>query len=364
MLNGTVALPLPIPDSPLIGRLHADHYDRVSRVGSRDCAGRYIPARAADQIAEVTGLGRLLVGSILLAGATSLPELSVNLAAVRLNLIDIAVGDLFGSNLTNLLILAALDLAQRSRGKMFSREAAAHALSGTLGVALAALAGLAIVTAGKFGSYEVLGLEPWSWAILVAYLLGMRLVFLDQRISARAASERITKLAEHETISVGRSRASRLRTPIIQFALAAVVVLLTGPRFADVSGRLAEATGLGESFVGTTFVALSTSLPELVASLAALRIGAFDLVVGNVFGSNAFNMLLLVPLDAVKAGPLFAAASPVHAVTCLAVIVATAVAVLGQLYRVEKRWPIIEPDAWLMLLILSIGLLLVYRLST
>ena len=85
------------------------------------CAGIIILAgtfltRYADAIAEITKLGRLVVGSVLLAGATSLPELTVDISAVRLGLADLAVGDLLGSSLMNLLILALLDLSHHSRG--------------------------------------------------------------------------------------------------------------------------------------------------------------------------------------------------------------------------------------------------------
>ena len=94
-------------------------------------AGTYL-TRYADAIADLTGLGRLLVGSILLAGATSFPELSVDLSAVRLGEVDMAVGNLIGSSLFNLLILGILDLSHHSRGRMLSRASAAHALSATL----------------------------------------------------------------------------------------------------------------------------------------------------------------------------------------------------------------------------------------
>lgn len=316
-------------------------------------AGTFL-AKSCDQIAEITGVGRLLIGSVLLAGVTSLPELTVDLSAVRLRMPDLAAGDLLGSSLMNLLILAGLDLFHRNAGKMLSREASAHALSATLSIALTALAGLAILTADKLQSYAILGIGVCSWTILAAYLLGVRMVFLDQRISARAAAD--TDPTPH--------RASQpLWKPATIFLTAAIVLCVAGPRLAAVSGKLADLSGWGKTFMGTTLVALSTSLPELVASLTALRMKAFDLVIGNVFGSNAFNMVLFVPLDAAFPGPLFAAVSPSHGVTVLAVIVATSVAVLGQLYRVEQRWRLIEPDALLMLLILIGALGIVYQLS-
>ena len=327
-----------------------------------------ILARAADRIAAVTGLGRLLVGSILLAAATSLPELSVDVAAVRGGMADLAAGDLLGSSLMNLLVLAGVDLAQRSGRRMLSREAASHALSATLSIALTGLAALAVLTAGRLPGFTPLGISGWSWAILAAWLLGGRMMFIDQRISVRAAAEAEAKAAaegaeppaEQES---GRPRLAAVLLPGLVFAAAAVTLLVAGPRLAATADRLAAATGLGRTFVGTTLVAVTTSLPELVASIAAVRLGAFDLAIGNTFGSNAFNMVLFVPLDACHEGSLFAAVSPAHAVTAVAVIVATAVAVLGQLYHEERRIPVFEPDAVLVLLVVLGALLMVYRLS-
>jgi len=327
-----------------------------------------ILARAADRIAAVTGLGRLLVGSILLAGATSLPELSVDVAAVRGGMADLAAGDLLGSSLMNLLVLAGVDLAQRSGRRMLSREAASHALSATLSIALTGLAALAVLTAGRLPGFTPLGISGWSWAILAAWLLGGRMMFIDQRISVRAAAEAEAKAAAEEAEppaepETGRPRLAAVLLPGLVFAAAAVTLLVAGPRLAATADRLAAATGLGRTFVGTTLVAVTTSLPELVASIAAVRLGAFDLAIGNTFGSNAFNMVLFVPLDACHEGSLYAAVSPAHAVTAVAVIVATAVAVLGQLYHEERRIPVFEPDAVLVLLVVLGALLMVYRLS-
>lgn len=311
---------------------------------------------AADAIAEITKLGKLLIGSILLAGATSLPELTVDIAAVRLGHLDLATGDLFGSSLMNLLILAMLDLLHRSGGKMLTKESAAHALSATLSVALTGIAGIAIVTGGKIPDWTFLNIGIWSWAILAAYAMGVRMVYLDQRIAARAAAD---AGAEEQKLDPGP-----LWRAVLIFVIAATVIVIVGPKMAEKAAQLADMTGLGKSFVGTTLVAISTSLPELVASLTALKLGAHDMVIGNVLGSNAFNMILFVPLDALGSGSFFAQVSDSHAVTCLAVIIATSVATLGQLYRVEKRWRIIEPDALLMIGILLGALALVYQLST
>ena len=277
----------------------------------------------------------------MLAAATSLPELTVD-----------AAGDLLGSSLMNLLILAGIDLAQRNGRRMLSREAASHALSATLAIALTAIAGTAILTAGKLPTLVVLGIGGWSWAMLIAYLLGARMLFIDQRISAHLAAEE------------GPSPAGHLWKSPVAFGVAAAILVAAGPRLAATAAELAERSGLGGTFVGTTLVAITTSLPELMASLAAVRLGAIDLAIGNAFGSNAFNMILFVPLDAAYPGNFFQAVSPAHAVTAFAVIVATAIAVLGQLYHVERRLPVVEPDALLMILVICGALVLVFRLSS
>ncbi len=317
-------------------------------------AGTFL-TKFADAIAELTGLGRLLVGSVLLAGATSLPELTVDVSAVWMGMPDLAVGDLIGSSLANLLILAALDLSHQSRGKMLSKQSAAHALSGSLGAAMTALAGLGLLTGKAFAEYTLLNLSPCSILLGVPYAFGIRLIYLDQRIAAKEHRE---NEPTEQTLPPGMT----LQRALLGFSLCALAIVISGPFMASAAGTLADASGLGKTFVGTTLVALSTSLPELVAGIAALRMGSIDLAIGNVFGSNAFNMVLLIPLDALQRQSLFAVVSPAHVTTCMAVILATLVVIMGQLYRAESRLRFIEPDACLVIVIVVGALSLLYYL--
>ncbi|MBL8812673.1 MAG: sodium:calcium antiporter [Planctomycetaceae bacterium] len=310
-----------------------------------------ILTKSADAIAEITGFGRLLVGSILLAGATSLPELTVDISAIRMGAPDLAIGDLLGSCLANLLILAILDLMQKSTGGMLSRRSARHALSGSVSVALLAVAGLALLTSSRIPNITWLGVGPGLWALAAVYLGGVRVVYLDQRASLAEAPEEIHADAKKPGAFV---------KAVVAFAVAAGVILLVGPFMAHAAESFAKATGLGRTFVGTTLVALSTSLPEFVASLAAVRMGAYDLAIGNIFGSNAFNMMLLFPLDFVQKGSLLAVVSANHCITCFAAILATQTAILGQLYNVEGRRRFVDPDAWLVAAIVVGGLAIVY----
>jgi cation:H+ antiporter len=308
--------------------------------------------RCADVVADRTGLGRLVVGSVLLAAATSLPELTVDVSAVLIGAPDLAVGDLMGSSLINLLILAIADLSHRSRGRMLSRASAAHALSATMSIALTALAALAILVAPRL-DVSLAGLGPGSLAIAGAYVLGIRMVYHDQR-AARAKAPVDSAAAPAHKLT--------LRGAILGYIAATAFICIAGPVLARAASSLAELSGLGTTFLGTSLVAFCTSLPELVATVAALRLGAFDLALGNILGSNSFNMALLAPLDLVHPGSLLAAVSPTHAISAVATILVTAVAVLGQLYQVEERRRFVEPDALLVILLVLGAQVLVYAL--
>lgn len=302
--------------------------------------------RCADRIAELSGLGRVLVGSVFLAGATSLPELSVDLSAVRQGNPDLAAGDLLGSSLMNLLILAVIDAAGVSPRRAFGADSRQHTLSALLAAFLTAWVGLA---AASGGGPEFFGAGVLSWSLLAIYLVGLRVTWLDQDPDDGAPG-------------AGGPRFTRaLVRPILGYLVSAGVILLAAPRLAEAAEKLAELSGLGQTFVGTTALALATSLPELVSTITAFRMGAPDLALGNIFGSNAFNMLLFLPLDWAHGGPFFAAVRPSHAVTAFAVISATTLGVAGQVLKPREKRSFLAPSAG-MIVILILGLLwLLYR---
>lgn len=305
----------------------------------------------ADEISDITKLGRLLVGSILLAGATSLPELSVDLNAVADNMPDLAVGDLIGSSLFNLLILAIADFLQKGPSSFFSKASSKHALSAAMSINLTAIAGMAIFLESKLFGLAFFEIGFGTIAIAVAYILGMRLIYVEQRATwvSEATKEKINKRKLFKTIS--------------GYLASAIVILIAAPYLSEAAGEITELSGLGKTFVGTTLVALSTSLPELVSTISAVRRGSFDLAVGNIFGSNTFNMLLLIPLDFAFTGSLLASVSIVHVFTCFSTILITSIALMGQLFHVEKHRRLIEPDALVIILLVLTTIMILFYLT-
>lgn len=320
-------------------------------------AGSFL-TKFVDKISEATGWGRMFVGGLLLAGATSLPELMVDLQAVQLDLPDLAVGDLLGSSLFNLLILAVLDFSFPStfRHTAFSPKFLHHSLAAVLTIVLTAIVGIGIASRLETSLF---GVSLFSWAVVIVYLYGLRLIFIEgnENSGQAVASE------SEQALPV----ASKYRSLMLAFSgylASAFVILVAAPYLVRAADEIAKHSGLGHTFIGTTLVALATSLPELVSTLAAFRMGAPDLALGNIFGSNAFNMILFMPLDIMYPKILFGSVRSIHAVTALSVVAATGVAVMGQLYRKKERSRFAEPSSETVVVVIVLFLLLLYWLKT
>jgi cation:H+ antiporter len=308
-------------------------------------------ARDGERIADRTGLGQGWVGAILVAGATSLPEIATDVAAVRQGQVDLALGDLFGSSMANMLILGAADLF--TRGAPLLRQVEINqAMVGVLAMALTAVAAAAVLSADTFA---IAGIGWAPIVIAVAYVLGVRLIHTNRSDGNDDADG---PAAADDEASGG------LRAPAIGFAVSAVAILAAAPFLASSAATLAEQWGIASGFFGMVFLAAATSLPEVAVVWAALRAGAPTLAVGNLFGSNCFNMVVLLVLDATDGGgTLLAEADPGVVVGALFAIVLTGQALLDLLNRSEHRVWYVEPGPGLIVLTYAAGLFLSYGAS-
>ena len=302
-------------------------------------------AKSADVIATKTGLGGLWLGMVLLAFATSLPELATAAVTVLIDAPDLAAGNLFGSNMANMLILAALNLVPGSA--VFRRASLDQALSATLAISLTAMAAGFVLLAtplaiGRFG--------PGSVLLITTYLVGSRAI-----LRHTTAGDGGGEAAPDDDAGPGWS----LRKAAGIFLVGTVVVTVSAPVFGLAAEGAVELTGLTESFVGVIVLGVATSLPEVVTSLAALRIGAHDLAVGNLFGSNAINMVMFVPLDLLTPGSILAAVDPVHAFVGLASILMMGLALAAIALRSRRPLSLLEPSSGLIILTYIVAVVIV-----
>lgn len=311
-----------------------------------------------DQIAELTGLGRLWIGVVLMAAATSLPEVLTTVSAGWIDAPDLAAGNLFGAGMSNMLTLGLIDLLYRQK-RVWQQAALGHTLTATLAMVLTGLAAFFVLLRIEVVQSGV-GIE--SVILLILYVLGMRLVFRQEDMARRQLEHKVVVEGMDEGHVIDGSRRDEIRRAVRGFSMGALVLLIAAPLLAWSAERIAEESGITATFIGTSLVAITTSLPELVVSISAVRLGAFDLAVGNLFGSNAFNMAAFFFADlAYRGGGLLNTVSSTHALTALWVIIMMNIGLMGIIYRAERRFMLIEPDSLLIIVVYILGLWLLFN---
>lgn len=226
-----------------------------------------------------------------------------------------------------------------------------HVLSAGFGILLMSIVGMSLFLGNRFLALGWIG--PYSLAVFVIYFMAMRLLFVyeKRRISA-FVKERIEEL-KYEKIST--------KTAVVNYGINAVIVIIAAIFLPKIGEGIATATGLGQTFVGNIFIALSTSLPEVVVATAAVKIDAIDLAIGNLFGSNIFNIFILA-LDNIffVKGHLLSFPSSNHIISTLSAIAMATIAIIGLTYRTEKRPLLLAWDSIGILLVYVINLMLLY----
>ncbi|HLG22827.1 MAG TPA: hypothetical protein VI382_08420, partial [Candidatus Manganitrophaceae bacterium] len=291
------------------------------------------------------GMGRTLIGLILLATVTSLPELATGVSAVTLaKAPDLAVGDVLGSCVFNLMLIGLIDFFWSPK-PILSEAQAGHILSAGFGILLIGLAAWGIL----FGAHAGEGGDPWIGTItpliFALYLIAARQVF---RFERKRMEEFVR--AEAETLRYQEISEQMARRKILFYA---GVIVAGGIWLPFIGIRISEATGWGNTFVGNLLIAASTSLPEIVTSFTALRLAAPDLAVANLFGSNLFDMAILAIDDLFYVqGPLLSDVSSNHLISAISAMMMTGIGITGLIYRAEKKvWATVSWDGAALLIL-------------
>lgn len=302
-------------------------------------------ARNADAIAERTKLGGTWIGMILLATVTSLPELVTAVSAVTVaQAPDVTIGDVLGSCVFNLAILAVAEFFLREE-PIFVKASQSHIISGGFGVILLGIVAIGVL-APPMAKFSLAHIGLYTPVILVVYAIAARTVFVHER---RERSE---------IVAIPREETPSLRRAAIGYGLAALFILAAGLLLPFAAVDMAREMGWHTSFVGSIFVAISTSLPEMAATAGAIRLRALDLAVGNLLGSNLFNIVILAVADALfLKGPILAHVSGAHAVSAVSAMVMTGAVIVGLRYRPVGR--VFRTVGWV-----SVFLLLMFGLNT
>ncbi len=299
-------------------------------------------------ISEKTQITKTLMGFVLLAVATSLPEFVTSGSSITVvHSPNLAAGDLLGSLLINLMIIALLDLIQ-GKGPLMSEARPSHILYGGLSIILMGIVCSSLILRAQLnGSLGVFGFGLDSLVLLAVYILGLRLIFgYEKKTSSMSPSEK-----ESPPLYRGIS----LRSILIKFLICFVGIVFLGIWLAAIGKELVTTMGWSESLVGTSLLALSTSLPELIVTISALKF-SIDMAIGNILGSNFFDIMIIPLCDALlREKEFLGEISSQHLFTLMLSVILTAIVVVGLIYRSKKAFLKLGWDAIAMVVTSVVG---------
>ncbi len=300
-----------------------------------------------DILAEKLKLGQTTVGIIFVASITSLPELITGVSAVTFaDSPDIAVGEIFGSCMFNLLILALLDAFYRDK-PVTTKVHYGLTLSTTFGIMLITVA-LAGILLREFIPY--LGwISSTSFLIILLYVLAIRMITIYEKRLIEEASEELQYEDTH------------VRDVFIKYIVNSTILVGSALFLPKVGKDITNEYGFSESFFGTLFIALVTSLPEFAVSLSAVKLNLLTMAVANILGSNVFNIFIIAINDIfyVK-GSIFNHIDMSNIVPALAGILMSSIVIIGLIYRRERKIGIFAYESIALIVIYIITIYLMY----
>lgn len=242
----------------------------------------------ADQLADRTGIGEATTGAILLGAVTSLSGIMTSVvAAVQLDA-ALAVSNSIGGIVAQTLFLAIADLTYRKANLEHAAASISNIMYGmVLMILMMELLFLSVVP-----PLVVWGFHPGILLVPATYIFGLQIVSGAEETPMwrpRNTKETVPDVPKE------KNKQKDLKSLLLKFTFYAIIISTCGYVVAQAGIEISEKTGLSSSFVGALFTALSTSLPELVVTIMAVRHGALTLAVGNVLGGNTFD-ILIIPL--------------------------------------------------------------------
>jgi cation:H+ antiporter len=300
----------------------------------------------AQKISKLSFFPEGLFGVIFLAIITSLPEIFTSIGSVTVvNLPNMAASDAIGSIFINLIIIVVLDIIQ-GRGGILSLASPKHILTASLTIMVLGIVSISLLMRNLgFFNLGIFNIGYDSIAIILIYIFCVKLL-------VNHGNEEIEKgTLEHKGLGI----------LWIKFIIAAILVVFSGFRLADLGGAIVHNTALNDSFVGLVFLAVATSLPELIVSISAIKHGSIDMAIGNVLGSNFFDTAIIPVTDIFyRSGEIMSDLDISHLFTITLCIMLSAIIISGLAYRSKKNILKLGWDAFFMVVIIVIAVVFFY----
>ncbi|CDQ21573.1 cation:H+ antiporter [Halobacillus karajensis] len=286
-----------------------------------------------DAVKEKTRASSAFIGA-LIGMAISLPELTSSVTAIIIDSPDLAVGNLIGSNLFNIMGLAIFDMVYRHY-QILTHATVESKLYGWLVIfmTLIILAGLSLTL-----PTHIFHISYTSIAIILLYFIGSKFINDRTEYKGRKAAKQHERYTDYSYTQV-----------LWRFILNAVLIMMIGSVLTVTAERISVITGIGASFIGTFLVSVSTSLPDAVSVGTALKLRNFNLGISSLLGSNAFNLMIIAITDFIYLrGNLLQESSPVNMVTGVTSIMFILLIIYSMKRRKVRAWSYLIPSVLIM----------------
>ena len=338
-------------------------------------------SKLADQLAEETGVGRALIGILMLGGITSLPEIATTITASLAGNVAMAVSNILGGVSMQVTILALIDFRVRKQPISTATTDVTLFIQGGFVIIMLALTGSFIL----LPTLAVFHIGLSSIFIFSIFLLSLFVVkrfskfqWLSYEVAGTAATnEAITSLhqqlaqtgesqtADSKEHSINSSVGGFVKRTWRRLFILSLLIFAGGVFVVEASESIAERTGIGNNFAGLVLVAITTSLPEISTTIAAVKLQRYNMAFSNIFGTNLFDLALLFLADLLFfRGPVLGAVGDFAVVAAFHGIVLTAIFLIGISLRARRLLLGIGYDSWLILIIYVCGISLLFTIQS
>jgi cation:H+ antiporter len=289
-----------------------------------------------DAIGDLMGIEKSWIGIVMLAAVTSLPELATSISATLMGNPQMAISNIFGSNLFNIFIVFIVDIFIL-KSTSFSSKVRSKTFMGAF---WAIILTLIFLLGFLFPTEGIMNISLFTLIIFGIYFIAMKCIYVYEHQKNDELSEILEEEKEefHEVVEGGITLPQAKKGFVVNAFF--VVVLGTGLSFVGDKIAMTPIFGieLGQSFVGLILIALATSLPELTVTIEAIRLKSYDMAAGNLLGSNIFNITIIFIADLfLRDKNIYQTLTDFHILTAIFSIFILLAFLIGIMFKNKKR---------------------------
>ena len=304
-----------------------------------------------DILAEKLNIGKTVIGIVLVASVTSLPELITGLsAAIYVDSPDMVAGEIFGSCMANLFILALLDFFVKDQ-PLTTKVHYGFTLSSAFGIILIVIASLGIIFKNYIPSIGWINFI--SLLIILIYIIAIKMVTSYEKRLITSIEKKVAEKLVYKDI--------QLKIVITKYSMNALFIVIAATFLPDIGYKITKSFGFTETFFGSLFIAISTSLPELAVSIAGIKLNLIPIAVANLLGSNIFNIFIMAIIDIfyIK-GSIYSYMNISNIILAMFSILMTSIVIVGLIYKAERKFFRLAYESTALIIIYMMGMYIIF----